>query len=159
MDSLEQKDGGLMTGDGHTRGRTGSDPSLAHAVGRVTSILAIPYGYTVTLSVAALTTVARLGVPSELEVLLFALGAVLGFVLLAIVGFPHLDAEVPMRVPSLVVFNLFPVLTTVAVILLPSRHLGKSLGYFASSFIGTALYVLLLAVLVRVRARVRGGAT
>jgi len=78
-----------------------SDGGLAGAIGRVTSILAIPYGYTVTLGAAALLAVARLGAPSEVEALCFVVGAVLGFVLLAAIGRPYLAAEIPMRVPCL----------------------------------------------------------
>ena len=126
---------------------------LAGAIGRVTSILAIPYGYTVTLGAAALLSVARLGAPSEVEVLWFVAGAVLGFVFLAAIGRPHLAAEIPMRVPWLVVFNLFPIAAAVAVIALPTHLFGKGPGYFVNSLLATAVYVLCLAVLIRVRDR------
>ena len=131
--------------------------SFGSAVGRVTSILAIPYGYTVTLGAAALLAVARVGAPSEAEVLFFALGAVLGFVLLAALGRPHLAEEIPMRVPWLVVFNFFPIAAAVAVIALPTRLLGKGPSYFASSFLATTVYVLCVAALVRVRDRLHNG--
>ena len=130
---------------------------LGGAIGRVTSILAIPYGYTVTLGAAALLAVARLGAPSEVEVLFFAVGAVLGFVLLAVLGCPHLAQEIPMRVPWLVVFNFFPIAAAVAVIALPTRLLGKSPSYFASSFLATTVYVLCLAALVRFHDRLHDG--
>ena len=94
--------------NGETKGTQREVSCLAGAIGRVTSILAIPYGYTVTLGAAALLSVARLGAPSEIEVLFFVGGAVLGFVCLAAIGRPHLADEIPMRVPWLVVFNLFP---------------------------------------------------
>jgi hypothetical protein len=134
-----------------------SDEGLAGAVGRVTSILAIPYGYTVTLGAAALLAVARLGAPSEVEALCFVVGAVLGFVLLAAVGRPYLAAEIPMRVPWLVVFNLFPIVAALAVIALPAHLLGRNLGYFATSLLATTVYVLCLAVLIQIRDRVSGG--
>ena len=134
-----------------------SDGGLAGAVGRVTSILAIPYGYTVTLGAAALLAVARLGAPSEVEALCFVVGAVLGFVLLAAIGRPYLAAEIPMRVPWLVVFNLFPIVAALAVIALPAHLLWRALGYFANSLLATTVYVLCLAVLIRIRDRVSGG--
>jgi hypothetical protein len=130
--------------------------SLASAVGRVTSILAIPYGYTVTLGASALLSVARLGAPSEIDVLLFVVGAVSGFVLLAAIGRPHLADEIPMRVPWLVVFNLFPIVAALAVIAFPAHLLGKGPTYFANSFIATTIYVLSLAALIRVHGRKRG---
>jgi hypothetical protein len=134
--------------------RRKANTSLAGAVGRVTSILAIPYGYTVTLGAAALLSVARLGAPSEVEVLFFVVGAVAGFVFLAALGRPHLADEIPMRVPWLVVFNLFPVVAAVAVIALPAHLFGKGLGYFMNSLLATIAYVLCLAILIRVRDRV-----
>jgi hypothetical protein len=51
--------------NGETEGAQREVSCLAGAIGRVTSILAIPYGYTVTLGAAALLSVARLGAPSE----------------------------------------------------------------------------------------------
>lgn len=131
-------------------GRTPQRTScLAGAIGHVTSILAIPYGYTVTLGAAALLSVARLGAPTEAEVLFFVVGAVLGFVILAAIGRPHLADEIPMRVPWLVVFNLFPIVAALAVIVFPARVLGKGTTYLANSFIATTVYVLSLAALVR----------
>jgi hypothetical protein len=136
-----------------TRGAQRETSCLAGAIGRVTSILAIPYGYTVTLGASALLSVARLGAPSEVEVLCFVAGAVLGFVCLAAIGRPHLADEIPMRVPWLVVFNLFPIVAAVAVIALPTHLVGKGPGYFMNSLLATAVYVLCLAILIRVRER------
>lgn len=131
----------------------GDTSSFASAVGRVTSILAIPYGYTVTLGAAALLSVARLGTPSEVEVLFFVVGAVLGFVVLAAIGRPHLAEEIPMRVPWLLVFNLFPIVAVLAVIALPVHLLGKGPTYLLNSFIATTAYVLSLAALIGVYER------
>ena len=143
--------------NGEMEGTPQGTSCLAGAIGRVTSILAIPYGYTVTLGAAALLAVARLGAPSEVEVLFFAVGAVLGFILLAAFGRPHLAQEIPMRVPWLVVFNFFPIAAAVAMIALPTSLLGKGPSYFASSFLATTVYVLCLAALVRVRDRLHNG--
>ena len=125
------------------------------AIGRVTSILSIPYGYTVTLWSAGALTVTRLGPPSTLDVLLFVLGAVTAFVALAGVGRTHLDAEVPMRVPAVVVMNLLPILAALGVIAFPVGAMSRSLGYFADSFLATATYVVCLAGLIRVAQAVR----
>jgi len=127
---------------------------FAAAIGRVTSILAIPYGYTVTLGAAALLAVARMGAPSEVEVLCFVVGAVLGFVLPATIGCRHLAGEIPMRVPWPVVFNLFPIAAALAVIALPTHLLGKGSSYFACSFVATAVYVCCVAAVVRIRDRI-----
>jgi len=129
---------------------------MDNAVGRVTSILSIPYGYTVTLWSAGALTFVRIGPPSVGDVLLFVTGAVTAFVTLAFVGHDHLDAEVPMRVPSLVVVNLFPFVAAMALVALPARLVGTTLGYFTNSFLATSIYILSLAGLVRVTRRPRG---
>ncbi|MGD0264037.1 MAG: hypothetical protein ABSD47_03655 [Candidatus Methylomirabilota bacterium] len=121
---------------------------MNNAIGRVTSILSIPYGYTVSLWAAGALTVHRLGSPSEFDVLLFVIGAVAAFVALAGVGREHLDAEIPMRVPSLVVVNFFPILVALLVVAFPAPMVGRSLGYFANSFLATAAYILSLAALI-----------
>lgn len=146
-----------MTADSRGYEPTGTDLSVGNAIGRVTSILSIPYGYTVSLWSAGALTVTRLGSPSALEVLLFAAGAVTAFVALAGVGRAHLDAEVPMRVPSVVVMNLFPILATLVVMAVPSGMLPRSLGYLASSVLATATYILGLAGLIRLSNGLRGG--
>jgi hypothetical protein len=143
--------------NGEMEGTPQGTSCLASAIGRVTSILAIPYGYTVTLGAAALLSVARLGAPTEVEVLFFVVGAVLGFVSLAAIGCRALAKDIPMRVPWLIVFNFFPIAAALAVIALPTRLLGKGSGYFVCSFLATSVYVLCLAVLVRVRDQLHNG--
>ncbi len=128
------------------------------AIGRVTSILSIPYGYTVSLWAAGALTVRRLGPPSVLDVLLFVIGAVAAFVALAVLGRDHLDAEVPMRVPWPVVVNLFPILVALLMVAFPSQTVGRPLAYFADSFLATAAYILSLAGLIRVIRGMRGRA-
>ena len=86
----------------------------------------------------------------------FVGGAVLGFGLLVACGCSYLADEIPMRVPWLVVFNLFPIVAAIAVIALPAHLLGRRLGYFANSFFATTVYVLCLAALMRTRHRVLG---
>ena len=139
-------------------GETWDGGIMNNAIGRVTSILSIPYGYTVSLWAAGALTVRRLGPPSVFDVLLFVIGAVAAFVALACMGRDHLDAEVPMRVPSLVVMNVFPIMVALLVVVFPAQMAGKPLGYFVNSFLATAAYILSLAGLVRVTRGVRDGA-
>jgi hypothetical protein len=54
-----------------------------------------------------------------------------------------------MRVPWLVVLNVFPILAALIVVAFPARMLGRTAGYFANSFLATTTYVLSLAGLVR----------
>lgn len=123
---------------------------MGSALGRVTSILCIPYGYTVTLWCAGAWTVTRHGPPGRADVLLFAAGAVAAFVILAVIGRPHVDAEIPMRVPAIVVFNALPILAVVIVLAVPPGAVSRAVAFPASSFLATASYVLSLAALIRV---------
>jgi hypothetical protein len=120
---------------------------------RVTSILSIPYGYTVSLWCAGALAIRHLGVPSELDVVLFALGAVAAFLILALLGRQHLDVEVPMRVPVVVVANAVPVVVALVMVAGVLTVVRGTLGFFLSSFLATASYVLGLAAFIRVRAR------
>jgi hypothetical protein len=123
--------------------------SLRGSTARVTSILAIPYGYTVTLWSAGALAFVRLGPPGVGEILGFVLGACLAFLGLGSVGAVHLEAEVPMRVPAIVVFNVVPILVALLVALVPLAWLGRPYGFFAASLLATLAYVLSLALVVR----------
>ena len=123
--------------------------TLSRATGHVVSILCIPYGYTVALWCAGVLTIKRYGLPSELEVLLFALGAVAGFLACAWAGRDHLDDLVPMRVPWIVVANVFPLVTTLAVLALPLGIVAKRWAYPLDSFLATVTYILSLALFLR----------
>lgn len=123
--------------------------TLAASLARVTSILCIPYGYTVSLGCAALLSVTRLGAPTELDVLLFGIGGVGAFVGLGWLGRGHLAAEIPMRVPALLILNLCPLVAALAILALPTGWFGRDAGYFLNAFLVTAAYILCLAVFVR----------
>jgi len=138
-------------------GKRGMSASYRAAVARVTSILAIPYGFTVTLWSAGALAFARLGPPQVSEVFLFVLGACAGFIGLAVVGAVHLAPDAPMRVPAIIVFNAFPIVTAAAVAFLPLTALGRPVGYLAASLLATVAYVLCVAALVRIGWAVRGG--
>jgi hypothetical protein len=130
---------------------------MERSVARVTSILCIPFGYTVTLWCTGAWTVARHGLPSRAEVLLFATGAVAAFLVLVAVGRARLDREVPMRVPALVVLNAFPILTVAIVLGVPQGGVSRGLAFLGSSFLATGIYIVSLATLVRiVERRTRG---
>jgi hypothetical protein len=122
--------------------------SLRAALGRVTSILCIPYGYTVSLGCAALLSAARLGPPTEWDVLGFAAGGVGAFLGLAYLGRKHLAAEVPMRVPAPVVFNLFPLAAVLVLLVVPTAGIGRGAGYFLNAFLVTVVYLMCLAAFV-----------
>jgi hypothetical protein len=133
---------------------------VGNAIGRITSILCIPYGYTVTLWCAGALAVTKFGLPSVPDVVLFALGAVAAFVALAAIGGPHLDAEVPMRVPWVVVINVLPVVVTLILLAVPNELLGRRLGFVASSLVATGAYIVGLAIMIRIavfRERGAGG--
>lgn len=142
-----------MAFPGEAGAAKGARISLGSAISRVTSILCIPYGYTVSLGCAALLSVVRGGSPTELDVLLFAAGAVSAFVGLAGLGWRLLATEVPMRVPSFVVINLFPLFAVLAILAFPAARFGRGVGYFLNAFLVTAVYVRGLAASIRMLGR------
>lgn len=130
---------------------------MSSAIARVTSILCVPYGYTVTLWCAGAMTAAEHGAPGRLEILMFAAGAVGAFLALSLVGRAGLDREVPMRVPSATVANAFPLVVAGVVSAVPWRGLAKPAAFFATGCLATAAYVLCLALLVRATVAVGRG--
>lgn len=129
---------------------------MRDAIGRVVSILSIPYGFTVTLWCSGALAVVRFGRPGPVEVLLFATGAASAFIALAIFGWRLVASEVPMRVPSVVVMNGLPVVVVLIVALLATAPLGPRVGFLASGVVATGAYILGVASLIRVW-RVRSG--
>jgi hypothetical protein len=123
------------------------------AVGRVTSILCIPYGFTVSLWCAGGLTVARFGRPTPAEVILFGVGAAAAFLALAFVGRPHLDAEVPMRVPAIAVANVVPILVALLVEAVPFELLGRRAAFLACGGLATGGYVIGMVALIRLARR------
>jgi hypothetical protein len=123
---------------------------MNNSIGRVTSILSIPYGYTVSLWSAGALTYTRQGAPSVPDVMSFVVGAVAAFVALARLGRDHLETEIPMRVPWMVVVNLFPIVAALVVLAFPVGMASRGFSYFASSFLATAAYIVSLACLVRI---------
>jgi hypothetical protein len=89
------------------------------------------------------------------DVVLFALGAVAAFVVLAAIGAARLDAEVPMRVPWVVIINV-PLVVTLMLLATPGDPLGRRLGFVTSGLVATGAYVVGLAVTIRI-AGPRGG--
>ena len=90
--------------------------------------------------------------------MLFVVGAVAAFIALARLGRDQLETEIPMRVPWLVVVNLFPIVAALVVLALPVGMVGRNLACFAGSFMATAAYILSLACLVRIARGLRGRA-
>ena len=97
---------------------------------------------------AGALAVRHLGLPSELDVVLFALGAVTAFLALALLGRPHLDVEVPMRVPVVVVANAIPLVVALAMVAGVLTVVRGPFAFFLSSFLATATYVVGVAAFV-----------
>jgi hypothetical protein len=125
----------------------GADVSTA--IARVTSLLCMPYGYTLALWCGGAIAVADHGMPGRLEVLLFAVGGVAAFLFLALVGRSHFDHLVPMRVRSPAVANASPVLVAALLAAIPLRALGKPAAFLTTSFVATTVYIVSAAALVR----------
>jgi len=100
--------------------------------------------------------VRRQGFRSALEVFLFAASGVTGFLLVAVNGRPHLDAEMPMRVRALVVANTFPLVAVLAVMALPLGAVDRRVGFFAESVLAATVYMVSIAAVIRIAKVGRG---
>lgn len=116
---------------------------------RVVSLLAGPYGYTVTIWTAGAISLANFGAPGPWELLGFPLGAVSAFLLLAVWSRSFLAPEVPEHVSSIVVLNGVPLVAAAAsllCLLVPWR----AVGFWLSSFSATLAYALGVALFLKV---------
>jgi hypothetical protein len=118
------------------------------SIGRVLSLLAGPYGYTVSLWAVGAAMGARDGPPGLGDISAFALGAVAAFLLLALWCRPVVGAEIPERVSSVLLVNALP-LPAIAAGLLASLVPWRPLAIPAMSFATTVTYVVGAAVLDR----------
>jgi MFS-type transporter involved in bile tolerance (Atg22 family) len=69
---------------------------------------------------------------------------------LTAIGGPHLDEEVPMRMPWVVVINVLPVVVTLMLLAVPNELRGRLLGFVASSLVAAGASVVGLAAMVRI---------
>jgi hypothetical protein len=123
-------------------------PPFRAALASTVGLLAVPYGYTVSLWTAGAVVGSRFGFPGPLEIAAFVLGAVSAFLILAASARVALPERVPRPIPSAVVRNPLPLLSLLATplsLLLP----WTPATYFAASLLTTLVYVLAVAAYVR----------
>lgn len=126
----------------------GKERATHHTLAHVVGLLAVPYGYTVTLWTASAVASAHFGSAHWGEIVGFVLGAMSAFLLLALFGRPPAGHAVPRPVSSVVVANALPLL---ALVVTPVSLLAPwpPLGFWASSFAATLVYALSLTLFLR----------
>jgi hypothetical protein len=122
--------------------------TLAHVAG----LLAVPYGYTVSLWTASSVPAAHFGPPGGGEIVAFVAGAMLAFLLVGAVARVDLAHQVPSPVSSAIVLNIQPLL---ALVLAPVSLLApwKPAGFGLASFLVTLGYAIGVTVFLEVAAR------
>lgn len=123
--------------------------SLIDSITAVVEAIALPYGYTLTVWSAGMLATARYRQVRVGYILLFVLGAVAGYLLFDLVAF-QVATDKPsfaVRLPSVAVLNILPVVPAVLSALLVSRIPSPMVGFAATGFGSTVLYVLAMSVL------------
>ena len=118
-------------------------------VGRLLSLLAGPYGYTVSIWATGAIAAARYGAPDIVDAVAFPMGAVTAFLLMAVWSRAAVGAEIPERVSAVLLINFLPI-PSIAVGALCTLLPSKALGFGAAGFGATLTYVLSAAILINV---------
>lgn len=109
--------------------------------------LVIPQGYTLSIAGSLAVAVRRYGFPSDLEAWGFVAGAVLAFVVLAIIAHGVLRgsiATLPMGLRALI--NVVPLIVVLVVVWLVGLMASASIGFPLAGLIGAGGYVVLLSL-------------
>ncbi|MDQ3809600.1 MAG: hypothetical protein M3336_04850 [Chloroflexota bacterium] len=122
--------------------------TLAHVAG----LLAVPYGYTVSLWTASAVPTAHFGPPGGGEIAAFVAGALVAFLLVGAVARVDLAHQVPSPVSSAIVLNILPML---ALALAPVSLLvaWKPVGFCVASFLVTLGYAIGVTVFLELAVR------
>jgi len=126
--------------------------SWSQAWVNVVQAIGAPYGYTVVLWSTGALVIARYGLPSTVDILLFALGGVGAY--LAFAGLTEwllAPGDSPGMTPqvSRPLVNLVPVAPPMIIALITREIRLKKVAYLLSSLIATAAYIGGLVVLVK----------
>jgi hypothetical protein len=123
--------------------------SLADAITAVVEAIAMPYGYTLTIWAAGMLAVERYKYIKVEYVLLFVLGAVLGYLAFDLVAFGAVSDEesFPVRLPSVAILNILPVMPALLTALLIRRIPWPRVGFPAMGFAATVFYILAMSLL------------
>ena len=89
------------------------------------------------------------GATRRMEPLLFVVGAVTGFMVFIIPTYRSLadQDQLQANVPSIALLNIVPLVAVAASTLLIQRVRNRWVGYFLSGFTATAVYIIILSLL------------
>ncbi len=125
-------------------------------LGLTVSLLDLPFGYTLTVWTSGAIALRRFGVPSLLESLLFALGAIIAYLACAGLAHRQLDGHVALHVEGIAFINVVSIIAAGAASVLSGLTGNPTLGYPSAGFAGTLTYILCVSALMYVAHRLRG---
>ncbi|MFQ5875604.1 MAG: hypothetical protein ACE5JL_17650, partial [Dehalococcoidia bacterium] len=122
---------------------------FADAIATVVQNVALPYGYTLSVWSAGAIAIFAYGTPRKRDALLFVAGAVIGFLVFDIPTWWSVSADTTLtvRLPSIALLNVFPLVAVGASGLLIRRVVRRDIGYFVSGLTATVVYIVSLALL------------
>jgi hypothetical protein len=123
----------------------GQPPPFGAMLVRTLLTLAIPQGYTLSISGSFAVAVHRYGFPNDQEAFAFVGGAVIAFVVVAIASARSHAQPLP-DLPGgfRMLFNVVPLVVVGGIVVLVSAIGSPGLGFSAAGFAGAAGYVLLI---------------
>lgn len=119
-------------------------------LGRTLSLLDLPFGYTLTVWTSGAIALRRFGVPSLLDSLLFALGAIIAYLICAALAYRQLDGNVSIHVEGVAFINVISIVAAGAVSVVADLISNPTLGYPVAGFAGTLAYILCMSALLYV---------
>lgn len=112
--------------------------SLARTVGAMD----LPFGYTLTIWSSGALAVARYGVPTRGDVLVFLLGGLSAYLLATWIALAHLGAMTPARIRRSSSFNVLSIVAAIVVSGLTGVIQTSLIGFAVAGFTGTMVYLL-----------------
>lgn len=118
----------------------------------VVRLIAIPYGYTVVVWSAGAIAIGRYGWPRSGDVLMFVLGATLGYLTFALlaIGLSSSQVRAQTPLPEAALLNVVPIAPALLTALVAGKLRDRRFGYLLVPLTCTAVYVAGLVLLVQV---------
>lgn len=125
---------------------------------RIAASIDLPFGYTLSVWAAGHLVTSRFGFPTPTHVFLFVGGAISGYLLIGGISFPYFSGLGVRRIPGATLLNAASLIAAAAVSLMALFVNSAALGFFLGGFLATAVYALMLSLLVYVGQRIGGRA-
>ena len=122
--------------------------SWSDAIVSVVKALGVPYGFTITIWSTGALAIVKYGMPSTREVLLFAMGATMGYLIFDAVAWTAVrpDPQFTVTLPTVALLNIVPVIPALLVARIVRQVNNRPLGFLTVGFSASFIYIGVLAI-------------